>query len=174
MKSPFAPQVASLPDMIGQSGQKILLLKRVALEDKYTIGRLYVDGRYFCDILEDKVRDLNENGHFDNGETKIKGQTAIPYGQYEIDMRTVSPKFRTRSWASKYSGIVPRLLDVPSFDGVLIHPGNTAADTEGCLLPGDNSSVGRVSQSQYYYFKLMDQHLIPARDAGKKIYIKIV
>lgn len=169
MKPPFSPVMPSMAP-----GQLNLLVRRVALEEKYTIGRLYVDGRYFCDVLEDKVRDLNKNGRFDNGEVKVKGETAIPYGKYEIDMRTVSPKFKSRSWAAKYGGVVPRLLNVPSFEGVLIHPGNTAADTEGCLLVGDNNSVGRVSQSQYYFFKLMDRYLIPARDAGDRIYISIV
>ena len=55
-------------------------LKRVALKETYTIGKLYIDGVYFCDTLEDKVRDLNENGRFDNGERKVMHETAIPYG----------------------------------------------------------------------------------------------
>ena len=171
MKPPYQPEV---PSAAVRSSRLSLLLRRVALEDTYTIGRLYVDGVYFCDVLEDKVRDLNKNGRFDGSEVKVKGRTAIPYGLYEIDMRTVSPKFRARQWAVPYGGIVPRLLNVPGFEGVLIHPGNTAADTEGCLLVGDNNSVGRVSRSQYWYFRLMDLHLIPARDAGKQIIITVV
>ena len=63
-----------------------LTLKRIALRDTYTIGKLYTDDVYFCDTLEDKVRDLNKNGIFDNGEVKIKGQTAIPYGEYEVNI----------------------------------------------------------------------------------------
>lgn len=151
-----------------------LTLKRVALEDTYTIDRILIDGHYICDALEDRVRDLDKSGRFDHGEYKVKGSTAIPYGRYEIDMTKVSPKFKNRTWAARYGGIVPRLKDVPSFDGVLIHPGNTAQDTEGCILPGDNNVVGRVNQSQHYYFLLMDQYLIPAVKAGRKIFLDII
>ena len=67
-----------------------LTLKRIALRDTYTIGRLYIDGVYFCDTLEDKVRDLNKNGKFDNGENKVYSETAIPYGIYKVDMFNLS------------------------------------------------------------------------------------
>jgi hypothetical protein len=103
-----------------------LELKRIALRDTYTIGKLYINGEYFCDTIEDKVRDLNKNGVFDNGETKIKGKTAIPYGKYEV-VWAYSPRFK------RYT---PRLLNVNSFSGVLIHAGNTANDSEGCILLG--------------------------------------
>ena len=73
-----------------------LTLKRIALRDTYTIGRLYIDGVYFCDTLEDKVRDLNKNGKFDNGEKKVYSETAIPYGIYKVDINTVSPRFKNR------------------------------------------------------------------------------
>lgn len=150
-----------------------LVVQRVALEEAYTIGRLRVDGRYFCDVLEDKVRDTDKSGRFDHGETKVQGQTAIPYGRYEVDLNTVSPKFKRREWAIKYGGIVPRLMNVPHFVGVLIHPGNTAADTEGCLLPGDNNAVGRVTSSQHFYYMLMDQVLMPAKAAGKRVFLEV-
>ena len=103
-----------------------ILVKRVALKPTYTIGHMYIDGKYVCDTLEDTVRDLNKNGKFDNGEVKIKGQTAIPYGTCEV-IWNYSPRFK------RYT---PRLLNVNSFDGVLIHAGNTAKDTEGCILLG--------------------------------------
>ena len=61
-----------------------LKLNRIALRKTYTIGKLYIDGKYFCDTLEDTVRDTNKSGKFDNGEKKVKGKTAIPYGTYEI------------------------------------------------------------------------------------------
>lgn len=115
-----------------------LTLKRIALRSTYTIGRLYVDGNYFCDTLEDAVRDLNKNGKFDNGEKKVYAKTAIPYGTYEIKW-TYSPRFK------KYT---PQLMNVPSFEGIRIHSGNSNTDTEGCLLLGENKKVGMVLNSR--------------------------
>ena len=115
-----------------------LTLKRIALRSTYTIGRLYIDGNYFCDTLEDTVRDLNKDGKFDNGEKKVYAKTAIPYGTYEIKW-TYSPRFK------KYT---PQLMNVPSFEGIRIHAGNTSADTEGCLLLGENKQVGKVLNSR--------------------------
>lgn len=115
-----------------------LTIKRIALRSTYTIGKLYIDGNYFCDVLEDTVRDLNKNGKFDNGEKKVHAKTAIPYGTYEIKW-TYSPRFK------KYT---PQLMNVPSFDGIRIHAGNTSADTEGCLLLGENKQVGKVINSR--------------------------
>lgn len=115
-----------------------LTLKRIALRPTYTIGKLYIDDVYFCDTIEDTVRDLNKNGKFDNGEKKIHSKTAIPYGTYEIKW-TYSPRFK------KYT---PQLMNVPSFEGIRIHAGNTSADTEGCLILGENKQVGKVLNSR--------------------------
>lgn len=115
-----------------------LTLKRIALRPTYTIGKLYIDDAYFCDTLEDTVRDINKSGKFDNGEQKIKGKTAIPYGIYEIKW-TYSPRFK------KYT---PQLMNVPSFEGIRVHAGNTSADTEGCLILGENKQVGKVLNSR--------------------------
>lgn len=115
-----------------------LTLNRIALRQTYTIGKLYIDGKYFCDTLEDTVRDTNKSGKFDNGEEKIKGKTAIPYGTYEIKW-TYSPRFK------KYT---PQLMNVPSFEGIRIHSGNSSTDTEGCLLLGENKKVGMVLNSR--------------------------
>ena len=115
-----------------------LTLKRIALRPTYTIGQLYIDDAYFCDTLEDTVRDTNKSGKFDNGEQKIKGKTAIPYGTYEIKW-TYSPRFK------KYT---PQLMNVPSFEGIRVHAGNTSADTEGCLILGENKQVGKVLNSR--------------------------
>ena len=134
-----------------------LILKRIALRDTYTIGKLYIDGVYFCDTLEDKVRDLNKNGKFDNGEKKVYSETAIPYGIYKVDINTVSPRFKNRVWAKPYGGKIPRLLNVNSFEGVLIHPGTTSKDTSGCLLVGRNTIVGKLTQSQNSLHKLMSK-----------------
>lgn len=134
-----------------------LTLKRIALKDTYTIGKLYIDDDYFCDTLEDTVRDANKNGKFDNGEQKVYGQAAIPYGTYNITLDVVSQRFKNRVWAKPYGGKVPRLLNVPSFDGVLIHPGTTSKDTSGCLLVGRNTIVGKLTQSQDTFHKLMSK-----------------
>lgn len=115
-----------------------LTLNRIALRQTYTIGKLYIDGKYFCDTLEDTVRDTNKSGKFDNGEKKVKGKTAIPYGTYEIKW-TYSPRFK------KYT---PQLMNVPSFEGIRIHSGNSSTDTEGCLLLGENKKVGMVLNSR--------------------------
>ena len=115
-----------------------LTLKRIALRPTYTIGRLYIDDVYFCDTIEDTVRDLNKNDKFDNGEKKVHSKTAIPYGIYEIKW-TYSPRFK------KYT---PQLMNVPSFEGIRIHAGNTSADTEGCLILGKNKQVGKVLNSR--------------------------
>lgn len=115
-----------------------LILKRIALRPTYTIGKLYIDDVYFCDTIEDTVRDLNKNGKFDNGEKKVHSKTAIPYGTYEIKW-TYSPRFK------KYT---PQLMNVPSFEGIRIHAGNTSADTEGCLILGKNKQVGKVLNSR--------------------------
>ena len=132
-----------------------LKLNRIALRKTYTIGKLYIDGKYFCDTLEDTVMDTNKSGKFDNGEKKIKGKTAIPYGTYEITTNVVSTRFKNRVWAKPYGGKIPRLINVPSFDGVLMHPGSSAADTSGCLLVGKNTIVGRLTDSQKTFHSLM-------------------
>lgn len=140
----------------------ILRIKRVALKPTYTIGKLYIDGEYFCDTLEDTVRDKNKNGKFDAGEYKIYGQTAIPYGKYEVKW-TYSPK---------YKRYMPQLMDVPNFSGIRIHSGNTAKDTLGCILVGQNSKVGMVLNSRATVEKLYPR--IQAACKIGKVYIEIV
>lgn len=140
-----------------------LKLKRVALKETYTIGKLYVDGVYFSDTMEDKVRDTNKDGDLeDAGETKIYGETAIPYGRYKVILN-LSPRFRR---------ILPRLMGVKHFDGILIHPGNTAKDTHGCILVGVNNQVGRVNNSKETFDRLFEL-LQQANEQGKTIYITI-
>ena len=82
-------------------------------------------------------------------------------------------KFKNRAWAKPYGGVVPRLVDVPRFEGVLIHPGNTAADTDGCILVGVNKAKGKVLDSVKTYRTLMDFHLMPAYKRGEDIWIEI-
>lgn len=106
----------------------------------YTIGKLYVNGKYLCDTLEDPVRDINKNGKFDGNEVKIPGNTAIPYGTYDMTL-SMSPKFKR---------ILPLVENVNSFIGIRIHAGNSTKDTEGCILPGLNKIKGQVTHSKFY------------------------
>lgn len=122
-----------------------LRLRRIALKEEYTIGKLYIDGTYFCDVLEPPTRDLNKNGVFDNGETKVMNDTAIPFGTYNVIVNR-SPRFKRD---------LPRLLNVPDFDGVLIHRGNTKNDTSGCILVGENKVKGKVVNSTPYEIELV-------------------
>ena len=143
-----------------------LKLKRIFKGDKYTIGHLYINNIYFCDTLEDKVRNLPK-------EPKVYGETAIPAGTYEIDMNTISPKFKNRSWAKKWGGIVPRLKNVPYFEGVLIHPLNKPEETYGCIGVGDNQVVGGLVNSTIQFNRLM-LRLIDAKKRGESITIEII
>lgn len=111
-----------------------LELVRHYLGENYTIGKLSIDRKYFCDTLEDAVRPI-----------KIYGKTAIPFGTYKIILNE-SPRF---------GRVLPRLLNVPKFDGVLIHRGNTAEDTAGCILVGENRVKGKVINSTPYEIELV-------------------
>lgn len=116
-----------------------LLLKRIAKRDTYTIGKLYIDGKYACDTLEDKDRGLKQDMPLEEiKKIKVFGETAIPTGKYQVAF-TYSPK---------YKRVMPLLLDVPGYQGIRIHSGNTQADTQGCLLLGENKVVGKVINSK--------------------------
>lgn len=133
-----------------------ILVKRIAKKSKYTIGKMYIDGQYICDTLEDTDRGLNQNMSLKEiNNKKVYGETAIPTGTYKVDMNTVSPKFKSRTWAKPYGGKLPRLVSVPGYDGVLIHPGNKAEDTLGCILVGENKAIGQVLNSQITFKRVM-------------------
>ena len=108
-----------------------LTLKRKYFKDTYTIGDLFINDVWFSNTLEDKVRALPE-------EQKIYGQTAIPFGTYRVIM----------SYSPKMGRVMPELLNVPYFEAIRIHSGNTPADTEGCILVGKNDAIGVVSNSR--------------------------
>lgn len=145
-------------------------LKRIARRDTYTIGRLYVDGEYFCDTCEDVDRGLRQDmAQSVIRAIKRKGVTAIPTGRYRVTMDVQSPKFRTKAMYQFCNGYLPRLINVPGFDGVLIHVGNTAKDTEGCLLVGRNTKVGKVLESRVTFVKLYEK----LKKAEGSIYITI-
>lgn len=133
-----------------------LVLKRIAKLDKYTIGKLYIDEEYFCDTLEDPDRGLSSNMPLDEiKKIKVKGETAIPIGTYKINMNIISPKFKNKSWAKPYNGKIPRLENVPGYEGILIHPGSYPEDTQGCILVGKNKIKGQVVESQNTFHSLM-------------------
>ncbi len=126
-----------------------ILLKRIAKKNLYTIGKLYINGIYFCDTLEDKDRGLSQSMSLDEiKKIKVSNETAIPTGTYNVTLNVVSPKFKDRAWAKPYKGKVPRILNVPGFEGVLIHPGNDQNDTSGCIILGKNKVIGKVTESQ--------------------------
>jgi len=121
----------------------ILELKRFEFGKDYTIGGLYmpndVEDDFICFTLEDTDRHLEEGGK------KIDKETAIPLGRYKVEMGE-SPHF----------GYVPFVLDVPQFEYIRIHAGNTPADTEGCILVGDSWTEGFVTNSRATLAKLIN------------------
>lgn len=120
-------------------------LHRKWLMDGYSIGILYINGQRICETLEDKDRGLFEEMTLDEiKERKIKGETAIPIGRYQITW-TYSPRFKK---------MLPLLNGVPGFEGIRIHSGNKAKDTEGCILLGRNTEVGTVTNSRYWTNKV--------------------
>ena len=140
----------------------------------YTIGRLYIDGLYYFNTLEDTDRGLKQTQHHDYIKSrKVAGETAIPTGTYSVSMNTTSPKYAGVSWYWQLCrGMMPRLLNVPGFDGILIHPGNTALDTKGCILVGKNTKVGRLTESKDC-FKHLYGLMKEANASGEEITIEI-
>ena len=141
-----------------------ILVKRIAKRPTYTIGKMYLDGKYFCDTLEDTDRNISQSTPLDTiKKVKLPNNTAIPTGTYKVIVN-VSPKFKR---------LLPRLLNVPGFDGVLIHRGNTDKDTSGCILIGENKVVGKVINSTGYETKLVSI-LNKAQDNKENITIEII
>ena len=135
-------------------------IDRIAKKSTYTIGKLYLNGVYFCDTLEDTDRGLTQGMPLQKiRDLKIKGATAIPKGKYKVTMNVVSPKFSKRATYQFCQGKLPRLLNVDGYEGVLIHIGNTAKDTEGCILVGQNKVVGQVINSTVTFKKLYAEML---------------
>ena len=145
-----------------------LILERIAKRRTYTIGRLYIQRRvndeylagtaddYFCDTLEPTWRD------YEHWAYKVKGRSAIPEGRYAVVI-SFSPKFK--QW-------LPILLGVPKFDGIRIHAGNTAEDTEGCILVGKNKLVGQVVDSRIWLHRLK-QKIVEAKSRGEPVWITV-
>ena len=137
-----------------------MTLNRIAKKSKYTIGKLYIDGEYFCDTIEDTDRGLTQTmTDAQIKSKKVYGQTAIPTGTYRVII----------SYSNKFKRQMPLLLNVPGFLGIRIHSGNTEKDTEGCLIVGKNKVVGKVIESKDTYNKLFSILC----EANKKEAIKI-
>lgn len=141
----------------------------------YTIGRLYVDGFYFCNTLEDRDRGLKQTDSKDYIKSrKVYAETAIPKGTYAVTLNVTSPKYAAVSWYWQLCrGKMPRLLNVPGFEGILVHPGSTALDSAGCLLVGKNTKVGALTSSKDT-FKALYKKMKEAADKGEEITIEIV
>ena len=134
-----------------------LELMRIARKSEYTIGRLYINGVYFCDTLEDYDR-----LYF--GKKKVAGKTAIPAGRYNVTLNNYSPRFGNKEpYKSLANGCVPLICKVRGFSGVRIHIGNDANDTEGCLLVGLNTKVGMLTKSRETYELLWTKYLAPVQ-----------
>lgn len=149
-----------------------ILLIRIAKKQSYTIGKLYIDGVYFCDTIEDTDRGLSQGQPLATIQKNKKyGITAIPTGRYEVLMNITSPKYSTIAFYKQYAnnGKVPRLKNVPGWDGVLIHCGNTAADSLGCIIVGENKAVGKVLNSKETFKKLYSK----LQEATDTIYITV-
>lgn len=151
-----------------------LMIDRAWKKDTYTISRLYIDGIRFYEVLEDKDRGLKQTDPiYYIRSKKVFGETAIPSGRYEVTLDVVSPKYAALSWyKSLCGGRMPRLVSVPGFDGILIHPGSSALDSSGCLLIGRNTVKGRLTSSRDT-FKMFYQKLFAAKKKGQKIFITI-
>lgn len=146
-------------------------VKRVAKKEKYTIGRLYVDGVKVCDVIEDKDRQLTSKMPLQEIiKKKVTHQTAIPTGRYKVTLGIKSPTFSKKAYYKNFcNGYLPRLLDVPGFDGILIHRGTDQDSSSGCLIVGYNTVVGKVTNSQEAFEKLYKL----LKSAKDQIYITI-
>lgn len=151
-----------------------LILDRFFKGPKYTVGHLYIDGKYFCDTMEDKDRGLLDSMSLAEIKSKkISSETAIPRGTYKVTLDVVSPKYSKKDFYIKVcKGKVPRLLNVKGFEGILIHAGNTEKDSAGCLLVGMNLERGKVLKSQETFRKLY-KILSGAKLRGEYIQITI-
>jgi len=115
-------------------------ITRTARKEGYTIGRLCIDGEYFCDTMEPR-----DSTFF--GERFRLGHSAIPIGIYTLSMNIISPKFGKK---------MPRIIDCKESMNILIHQGNTPQDTQGCILVGRNTVKGQLTSSLRTFNRLKE------------------
>ena len=140
-----------------------LKLERKYRNNLYCIDKLYINNKYFSDVLEDPDRGLTDSMSLEEiKKIKIKGNTCIPYGTYNITI-TYSPRFKKN---------LPLLNNVKGFEGIRVHAGNTPQDTEGCLLLGFNKVKGQVIDSRNTVNKFIDI-VQKALNKGEKVTITI-
>ena len=140
-----------------------LRLERKYRSSKYCIDKLYINGKYFSDALEDPDRGLTDSMSLEEiKRIKVKGDTCIPYGTYNVTI-TYSPRFKKN---------LPLINNVKGFEGIRIHSGNTPQDTEGCLLLGFNKIKGQVVDSRVTVSKFITQ-IQQALNKGEKVTITI-
>ena len=133
-----------------------LLLHRQTFSDKSSVGTLYVNGLKECHTLEDCDRHLEEGGE------KVYGETAIPRNTYKVVI----------TYSNRFKQPMPLLVDVPGFEGIRIHPGNTDQNTEGCILVGVGIGQDRLYNSRQAYERLFNK-LEAAEALGEEITIEI-
>ena len=154
-----------------------LVLERKWKKSNYTIGILSIDGKRFCETLEDVDRNLNSSMSVEQiKDIKKPNETAIPTGTYKVTLDIFSPKFGNKSFYKKTcNGKLPRILNVKGFDGILIHVGegiNGKDLTSGCILVGKNTIKGGLTNSKECFKKLYAK-LKTAIDNKKQITIRI-
>ena len=125
-------------------------LKRIFTCKTYTIGHIYVDGKFVCDSIEDTDRGLLQTTPLDEIKAKkVYAETAIPRGTYKVTLNIQSPSFSKKAYYKQFcNGYLPRLLRVPGFDGILMHRGTTAKSSAGCIICGYNKVKGQVVDSE--------------------------
>lgn len=128
-------------------------VERVQKDPDVTIGAIYTDGEFHSWCVEDTVRAPG---------VKVAGQTAIPPGTYTVEV----------TYSNRFKKPLPLLLDVPMFSGIRIHPGNTSADTEGCILPGLDRMAKSVGRSRLAFDGLFTK-IEDAKARGEKVTLEI-
>lgn len=139
------------------------------------LGRLSLNGQFLCDTLEPPSHGLTSaTVPRTIRDIKRLGRSAIPTGVYRLVL-SWSPRFSPRPFYRAYGrGLVPRLLNVSGFEGVLVHCGNTVIDTCGCLLVGRRADASTLVESRKTYDRLMRQYWLPATKRGEPMFIEIV
>ena len=132
-----------------------ITVKRIYFRDTYTIGAIQVNGKYQMDTLEPRAINWQK-------EKKVAGLTAIPEGRYRVQI----------AYSKTFKRKMPYLQNVPHFVGIMIHTGNTAKNTRGCILVGKNTAVGTLTESRIHFNRLYTQ-IEEAIDSGEEVWVTV-